>query len=91
MTIVEAIKRVLENYNEGLTSREIYKEIIDKNLYAFPAKEPVSVVNTLSRAHRQVLCLVFFNIINLEECWAFSESEQATSVGWWQHGNHYRN
>lgn len=51
MTIVEAIKRVLENYNEGLTSREIYKEIIDKNLYTFPAKEPVSVVNSTIRRH----------------------------------------
>ncbi len=51
MTIVEAIKRVLENCNEGLTSREIYKGIIDKDLYTFPAKDPVAVVNSTIRRH----------------------------------------
>ncbi len=51
MTIVEAIKKVLDNNNEGLTSHEIYKEIIDNNLYTFPAKEPVSVINSTIRRH----------------------------------------
>lgn len=51
MTIVEAIKKVLESSAGGLTSREIYQKIIDANLYAFPAKKPDAVVNSIIRRH----------------------------------------
>lgn len=45
MTIVEAIKAVLTDEPEGLTSKEIYDQIIQQNLYVFGAKNPLGVVN----------------------------------------------
>jgi len=44
MTIVEAIKKVLENNTEGMTASQIYDEIILQGLYSFGAKSPISVV-----------------------------------------------
>ena len=49
MTIVEAIKKVLENKTQGLTSKQIYEEIIHRNLYSFGAENPVGVVNAQLR------------------------------------------
>lgn len=49
MTIVEAIKFVLSDVPEGLTAKEIYDEIIKKNLYSFGAKNPLGVVNSQIR------------------------------------------
>ncbi len=51
MTIVEAIKEVLKDEPEGLSSADIYQRIIDKNLYKFGAKNPVGVVNGEIRRH----------------------------------------
>ncbi len=45
MTILEAIKQVLLNHSEGLTSQEVYDEIIARGLYKFGAQQPVAVVN----------------------------------------------
>lgn len=45
MTIAETIKHVLEGKPEGLSAKEIYREIKRKDLYQFGAKQPVSVVN----------------------------------------------
>lgn len=49
MTIVEAICIVLQDKKEGLTAKEIYSEIVKRELYAFGAKSPVSVVNSQIR------------------------------------------
>ena len=49
MTILEAIKQVLSNHNEGITSQEVYDEIIDQGLYNFGAQQPVAVVNSQIR------------------------------------------
>lgn len=49
MTIVEAIKTVLRQAPDGLTSKEIYDEIIRQNLYCFGAKNPLGVVNSQIR------------------------------------------
>lgn len=49
MTIVEAIKTVLYQVPDGLTSKEIYNEIVKQNLYSFGAKNPLSVVNNQIR------------------------------------------
>lgn len=49
MTIVEAIKFVLGNAPEGLTTKEIYDEIIERKLYSFGAKNPLGVVNSQIR------------------------------------------
>lgn len=49
MTIVEAIKAVLNDVPEGLTAKEIYDEIIGRNLYSFGAKNPLGVVNSQIR------------------------------------------
>lgn len=43
MTIVEAIKTVLYQVPDGLTSKEIYDEIVKQNLYSFGAKNPLGV------------------------------------------------
>ena len=51
MTIIEAIKEVLKEEPEGLSSADIYQRIIDKNLYKFGAKNPVGVVNGEIRRH----------------------------------------
>lgn len=55
MTIVEAIKYVLADYPDGLSSTEIYEKIIDGGLYSFKAMNPVSVVNGTIRRHCQGL------------------------------------
>ncbi|SCX06734.1 restriction system protein [Ruminococcaceae bacterium P7] len=51
MTIVEAIKEVLMNSCNGLTSKEIYKIIMQKGLYEFKAQDPVNIVNVTIRKH----------------------------------------
>ena len=51
MTIVEALKIVLDEYPDGLTNKEAYEEIIKRNLYEFPAKKPDHVVNGMIRKH----------------------------------------
>lgn len=51
MTIIEAIKHILEDEEDGLTSREIYERIVDKKLYLFGAKDPKSIVNGIIRRH----------------------------------------
>ena len=38
MTIVESIKCVLQQNNDGLTSKQIYDEIIRQGLYSFGAE-----------------------------------------------------
>lgn len=49
MTITDAICQVLNDFPNGLTSLETYKEIINKNLYKFGAQSPVAVVNAMIR------------------------------------------
>lgn len=49
MTIVESIKCVLQQNNDGLTSKQIYDEIIRQGLYSFGAENPVGVVNAQLR------------------------------------------
>lgn len=51
MTIVEALKIILSQYPNGLTSREAYEGIVKEQLYEFPAKKPDSVVNGIIRRH----------------------------------------
>lgn len=45
MTIAETIKQVLEGKPEGMSAKEIYREIKRNGLYKFGAKQPISVVN----------------------------------------------
>lgn len=49
MTIVEAIKKVLESSTDGMTAQKIYDEIVANGLYSFGAKNPVGVVNSQLR------------------------------------------
>lgn len=51
MTIVEALKIVLSQNPNGLTNKEAYYEIIQQDLYKFPAQKPDSVVNGIIRRH----------------------------------------
>jgi len=51
VTIVEAIKSVISTLEKPLTYREIYKEIILRNLYQFGAKSPEAIVNSKLRKH----------------------------------------
>lgn len=49
MTILECIKKVLGDNNQGLTSKEIHAIIVDKGMYSFGAAHPVSVVSDYIR------------------------------------------
>ena len=51
MTIVDAIKIILNKNADGLTSLEIYSKIIEQKLYDFPAQNPAAVVNGMIRRH----------------------------------------
>ncbi len=51
MTIIEAIKTVLQSEPNGLSTLEIYYKIIELNLYQFGAKNPIGVVNGEIRRH----------------------------------------
>lgn len=50
-TIVEAIKEVLSNSPEGLSSVEIYNCIIEAKTYVFNAISPQAIVNGMIRRH----------------------------------------
>ena len=45
MTIVEAVIKVLIGSNRPMTSKEVYDEIIEQQLYVFGAKDPIHVVD----------------------------------------------
>lgn len=49
MTIAEAIRAVLQQSRNGMTSKEIYEEIVRRGLYTFGAQKPVDVVNAQIR------------------------------------------
>lgn len=51
MTIIEAIKEVLNSEPQGLSSTEIYHRIVARKLYQFGAKNPAGVVNGEIRRH----------------------------------------
>lgn len=51
VTISSCIRKILEDYPNGLTANEIYKKIIDRNLYVFGAKNPRGVVSQELRRH----------------------------------------
>lgn len=51
MTIIEAIKEVLKDNKNGLTSKEIYDLILERGLYTFNAQNPVHIVNGTIRKH----------------------------------------
>ena len=51
MTIVDAIKKVLEAVPAGLSAEAIYGKIVADNLYGFKAADPKSVVRSLLRRH----------------------------------------
>ncbi len=44
MTITDAVIRVLENEDEGLTLQQIYDKIIENNYYEFGAKKPLDAL-----------------------------------------------
>lgn len=49
-TVCEAIKTVLKDVPEGMTAEQIYKAIIENNLYEFNAKYPQSIVVSTIRS-----------------------------------------
>lgn len=49
ITIVDAIKTVLQDSSEGMTSQEIYNKIVERKLYAFGAKTPEAAVHAKLR------------------------------------------
>lgn len=51
MTIVEAIKAVMQGANHPLSAREAYSKIIEQGLYVFQAKDPQHVVLMQIRRH----------------------------------------
>jgi len=51
MTITDAVTYVLKQGKEPLSHKVIFDRIIEKNLYAFGAKDPISVVRSKLRKH----------------------------------------
>lgn len=51
MTIIDAIEQVLRESGKPMSHIAIYRAIIDKNLYSFGAKDPVSIVRGKLRKH----------------------------------------
>ena len=51
MTIVEAIKIVMEKHPQGITNKEAYEEIVRLSLYKFAGKNPSAIVNGIIRRH----------------------------------------
>lgn len=51
ITIVEAIKKVMAESTEGLTSIEVYDRIVKAGLYIFKAVSPQAVVKGMIRRH----------------------------------------
>lgn len=51
MTIIEAIIEVMKRENRPLTSKEIYKRIIENDFYLFGAKKPEQIVSGTIRRH----------------------------------------
>ncbi len=51
MTIVQALKEVLSTLKKPMTYKEIYNEIIERELYEFGAKVPEAIVNSKLRRH----------------------------------------
>lgn len=49
MTILDAIRIILNENKQGLTAKEIYNQIVDRNMYSFRAANPVNVVNSYLR------------------------------------------
>ena len=50
MRIADALIEVLKD-NESLTYKEVYKKIVERNLYQFGAKDPEAAVNAKLRCH----------------------------------------
>ena len=71
MTIVEAIKKVLEISVDGMTTQEIYEEIVSQELYSFGAKNPVAVVNGQVRRRCRDLDFPTANPVKLFEIAGF--------------------
>ena len=51
ITIVDAIKTVLQDSSEGMTSQEIYNKIVERKLYTFGAKTPEAAVHAKLRIY----------------------------------------
>ena len=51
ITIVDAIKTVLQDSSEGMTSQEIYNIIVERKLYTFGAKTPEAAVHAKLRVY----------------------------------------
>ena len=51
ITIVDAIKTVLQDSSEGMTSLENYNNIVERKLYAFGAKTPEAAVHAKLRVY----------------------------------------
>lgn len=51
ITIVDAIKNVLQDSSEGMTSQEIYNKIVERKLYTFGAKTPEAAVHAKLRVY----------------------------------------
>ena len=51
ITIVDAIKTVLQDSSEGMTSQEIYTKIVERKLYTFGAKTPEAAVHAKLRVY----------------------------------------
>jgi restriction system protein len=57
MTVVEAIKKVMQTSGKPMTANEVQAEIAKQNLFEFRAADPVSIVRAQLRRHCEGLGL----------------------------------
>jgi restriction system protein len=57
MTVVEAIKKVMQGSGKPMTANEVHAEIAREGLYEFRAADPVSIVRAQLRRHCEGLGL----------------------------------
>jgi hypothetical protein len=53
MTIIEAIKDVMQSAGKPMTPRDVLAEITRRNLYQFKAQDPLGVVRAQMRQHSE--------------------------------------
>ena len=50
-TILDAVQSVLADSGKPMDVNDIHRHIIDKNLFAFKAKDPIGVIRKVLRRH----------------------------------------
>lgn len=76
-TILDAIKIVFEGKTEGMTHKQIYQEIVERDLYEFGAKYPPAMVHQELRRH--CIDITNFPTASPIKCFRIVKTENGTN------------